>query len=116
MFKIHPGLKAIAILAGPAALILGVHAVSKHLEPSRPYDPRTAELMRGIYERCTAAPKLERTVRCDEYVSYFEACTRGQAGCSLASAHELLARLSFNPPPLRLPAVEQATVTHASAP
>lgn len=116
MFKIHPGLKAIAILAGPASLILGYHAVSQHLEPSRPYDPRTAELMRNIYERCTAVPKLERTVRCHEYVSYFEGCAQGQAECSLASAHELLARLSFNPPPLRLPAAEQVSVTQASAP
>jgi len=115
MLKIHPGLKAIAILAGPAALILGSHAVAKHLETSRPYDPRTAELMRGIYERCTGVPKLERTVRCHEYVTYFEGCARGQVECSLTSAHELLARLSFDPPPLRLPA-QQVTVTHASAP
>lgn len=116
MLKIHPGIKAIAILAGPAALIMGVHTVAKHLETPRPYDPRTAELMRSIYKRCTEAPKLERTVRCDEYVTYFEACAKGQVECSLASAHELLARLSFNPPPLRLPAIEQVSVTQASAP
>ncbi|MCB5174718.1 MULTISPECIES: hypothetical protein [Microvirga] len=115
MLKIHPGIKAIAILAGPAALIVGYHSVSQHFERPRPYDPRTAQIMWRIYEKCTELPKLQRTVRCDEYVTYFEGCAKGRHGCSLASSHALLARLDFDLPPLRL-LVEEVTVTHASSP
>jgi hypothetical protein len=37
MLKIHPGFEAIAILTGPAALIIGYHNLSSYLSPPRPY-------------------------------------------------------------------------------
>jgi hypothetical protein len=116
MLTIHPGVKAIVILAGPAAMILGFHAVSKSLAPARPYDPRAGAVMLRIYETCAELPKLQRTVRCDEYVSYYEGCAQRRYECSLASSHELLVRLSFDLPPLRLPPAHEITLTRASAP
>lgn len=110
MLKIHPGFKAIAILAGPAALIAGVHSLYDRFLPPRPYDPAVMKVMQELYSRCSEVPKLQRTVRCDEYVTYFERCMRSENRCTLATSHSMLTKLEFSPPPLRLPATEKVAV------
>ena len=111
MLKIHPGFKAIAILAGPAALIAGFHSLYDYFTPRRPYDPAIMKVMQELYSKCSEVPKLQRTVRCDEYVTYFDRCMRSETQCTLTSSYNMLTRLEFSPPPLRLPPTEVAVGT-----
>jgi hypothetical protein len=101
MLKLHPGFKAIAILAGPAALIVCHQALSESFSSRRPYDPAAIRVMQQIYQRCTERPRLERTVRCNEYATYIEGCMHSAHSCTLRSSYELLTNLDFDPPPLR---------------
>lgn len=111
MLKIHPGFKAIALLAGPAAIVAGYQSLFNYFSPPRPYDPEVITVMRNIYQKCSEPPKLQRTVRCGEYISHFDECTRHKSKCSLESSYRMLVKLDLAPPSLRLPLTEKIIVT-----
>jgi len=93
--KIHPGFQALAVIAGPAALIAGYHAVSGYFSPPPPHDPGVRQLMQQIYRTCSETPKLHRTVQCDEYVSYYDGCSRSLYRCNFESSYEMLMKLDL---------------------
>jgi hypothetical protein len=114
MLKIHPGFKAIAILLGPAALIITYHNIANYFSPAQPYNPELVKVSQEVYQNCSGLPKLERTVRCDEYVNYLDGCVRSKYTCSLGSSYKMLVKLDFTPPPLRSPPIDKIAVTDAT--
>lgn len=115
MRKIHPGFIAIAILMGPAALIIGYQKVSEYLVPASPHDPEALSLIRNTYESCTQPPKLQRTVQCDRYVIWYKTCLAANTQCDVRSAYELLIELDLSPPRLKQVPSHKITVTAATA-
>jgi len=113
MLKIHPGLKALAILIGPASLIIGHQKLSDYLSPPDSYDAELAEVLQDIYQDCSEPPKLQRTVQCDEYVKYVDGCIASK-NCDPRSSYELLIKLDFSPPPLRPSPINKAAVTRVT--
>jgi hypothetical protein len=114
MLKIHPGFKAIAILLGPAALIITYHNISSYFSPPTPYNLELVKELQKVYHDCSRLPKLQRSVRCDEYMNYLDGCVRSKYTCSLSSSYKLLVKLDFSPPPLRLPPIDTIAVTEAT--
>ncbi len=115
MLKIHPGFKAIAILLGPACLIMGHQKLSAPAASDRAAaDPE--QVLHRIYLACAERPKLQRTVQCDRYVRHVERCSAGkmrstgETRCDPRSSYEILMKLDFSPP-LRLPPVDTISVT-----
>jgi hypothetical protein len=99
MRKIRPGITAIAILMGPAALIIGHQKISEYLSPSEPNNAEPVEVLWQIYHSCSEPTKLQRTVRCDEYVRYLDRCAAMRT-CDLRSTYDLLIKLDLSSPPL----------------
>ncbi len=114
MRKIHPGFTAIAILLGPAALISGHHKLSSYLSSPDRSAPDPVKVLQQIYLRCTEPPKLQRTVQCDQYVSYVDQCLTAKNRCDPRASYELLIKLDFSPPPMGLPLQEEIAVTEVS--
>jgi hypothetical protein len=115
MRKIHPGFIAIAILMGPAALVTAHHKISEYLSPPLHQNTEALNLIRHTFEKCSAPPKLQRTVQCHEYVSWFEACVAAGDQCDARSALDLLTRLDFSPPKLKQMPDDKITLTAAEA-
>ncbi len=110
MRKIHPGLTAIVILMGPASLIIGYQNISNYfsLAESRVAEP--IEVLQQIYHRCSQMPRLQRTVQCDEYVKYFNGCAVTKV-CDPRASYELLIKLDFSPPPLKILPIDKVAAT-----
>jgi hypothetical protein len=115
MRKIHPGFIAIAILTGPAALITAHQKISEYLSPALVQNTETPDLIRQTYERCSAPPKLQRTVQCHEFVNWFEACVAAGTQCEARSAFDLTTRLDLSPPKLKQVPKDNITLTAAKA-
>jgi hypothetical protein len=73
MLKIHPGFEAIAILTGPAALIIGYHNLSSYLSPPRPYSAEIVGIIHQTAPKCSA-PSESQSLRCDENVQHLSRC------------------------------------------
>jgi hypothetical protein len=85
-----------ALVCTPLAFMVGWHWVF----PPNPYNPEIYDFARATYETCRVKPELDRTMRCDAYVKFWEGCTGST--CTIDETHKALARLNFSPPPLRL--------------
>ncbi|MBL0407133.1 hypothetical protein JKG68_24680 [Microvirga aerilata] len=114
MRKIHPGFTAIAILLGPAALIMGHQKISGYLSAPQLSDPDPLKVLQQIYLKCSKPPKLQRTVRCDQYVSYVDQCLTAKNRCDPHASYELLIKLDFSPPPLGSPLPDKIALTEVS--
>jgi hypothetical protein len=114
MRKIHPGFMAIAILLGPAALISGHHKLSSYLSSPDLSAPDPVKVLQQIYLKCSEPPKLQRTVQCDQYVSYIEQCVTAKNRCDPRASYELLIKLDFSPPPLGSPLPNKIALTEVS--
>jgi len=110
MLKIHPGFKAIAILLGPACLIMGHQKLSAPAASDRAAaDPE--QVLHRIHLACAERPKLQRAVQCDQDVRHVERCSTDKTRCDPRSSYEILMKLDVPPPPLRLPPVDTISVT-----
>jgi hypothetical protein len=114
MRKIHPGFTASAILLGPAALISGHHKLSSYFSLPDRSAPDPVKVLQQIYLKCSEPPRLQRTVQCDQYMSYVDECITAKNTCDPRASYELLIRLDFSPPPLRLPSPETIALTEVS--
>lgn len=101
MRKIHNGFIALAILIGPASLILvhGKLTRTPAQEVFDSFDPPPG--LRQAYARCTEAPRQQRSAQCDESVHFFEECAARKATCRPQSAYEVLTRLILSTPSKR---------------
>ncbi|NBJ13650.1 hypothetical protein [Microvirga arsenatis] len=110
MWKIHPGFIALAILLGPATLILAHGKITQSpgqkvllsLDP-----PRN---LRQAYTHCAETPKNQRSAQCDEYVSFFEHCATQQKECDPREVYEVLSKIILSVP-LRKPTLERVAAT-----
>jgi hypothetical protein len=108
MRKIHPGFKALAILLGPATLILAHQKASDYLSRAGAFDPERLHALQQVYATCSKPPRLQRTVQCDEYVRYFERCHVFGSECDVNSIDEVLAKLHLVPVPSNGSAIDRA--------
>jgi hypothetical protein len=49
--------------------------------------------LRQAYTRCAEAPKQERSVECEEYVSFFEQCASRRNECGPRTVYEAMTKL-----------------------
>jgi hypothetical protein len=99
MRKIHHGFIAIAVLLGPATLILGHEklTVTPAQEVFESFDP--PQNLRQAFTRCAEAPKQERSAQCDEYVSFFEQCANRRNECGPRMVYEFMTKLIISAAP-----------------
>jgi len=97
MRKIHHGFIAIAILGGPASLILAHQKITEALpqDASNPSD--VAAIVQQAYSRCAEAPLPVRPSQCDDYIRSFDECAARKNACDPHSVYEVLLKLSFTP-------------------
>ncbi len=109
MRKIHPGFIAIAMLLGPATLILAHEKITR--TPAQvafeSFDP--PPILRQTYMRCAEAPKQQRSAQCDESVSFFDHCAVGKNECGPQSVYEVLTKLILSGAPKK-PAIEKVAI------
>ncbi len=93
MRKIHPGFIALAVLLGPATLIVA-HEKSTRSPAQQVFEAFDPPLsVRQAYTRCAETPKAQRSQQCDEYVSFFEQCAARTNECGPQSVYEVLTKL-----------------------
>ncbi len=97
MRKIHPGFIAIAILTGPASIILTHQKLTETLpqEVSSPAD--VATLVHQAYSRCLEVAQAGRPAQCDDYVRSFDQCQARNNDCDPRSVYEILLELNASP-------------------
>jgi hypothetical protein len=97
MRKIHPGLIAIAILGGPASIILGHQKLTETLpqEMSRLCD--VTALVSEAYSRGSKAPELLRSSQCDPCIRSSHRCVGPKKDCEAHSIDEVVLKLNFTP-------------------
>ena len=111
MRKIHTGFTALAILLGPASVIIAHQKITEHFQPelASPSDP--VATIRQAYAYCSGLPRSQRPSRCDEYLGYFEQCIPQKDRCDPRSVHDVLARLNLSPVPSGIPKIDKIAVT-----
>jgi hypothetical protein len=97
MRKISHGFIAIAILGGPASIILAHQKLTETWPQaaSSPVDVTT--LVQQAYSRCSEAPQPGRLSQCDDYIRFFDQCAARLNDCNPHSVYEGLLKLSFTP-------------------
>lgn len=110
MRKIHPGFKALAILLGPASIIIGHQKITEHFQQDIAA-PSYAAIIRQAYVYCSELPQLQRHARCDEYLGYFEQCAAQTDRCDPRSVYEVLIRLNLPPVPMGTRRMEKIAVS-----
>ncbi len=93
MRKIHPGFIALAVLLGPATLIVTHETITRSpaQQVFEAFDPPPS--VRQAYTRCAKTPKTQRSRQCEEYVSFFEQCAARTHDCGPQSVYEVLTKL-----------------------
>jgi hypothetical protein len=111
MRKIHPGFTALAILLGPASLIIAHQKIIEYAgqEVANSSDP--AALIRQAYASCSEAPRLQQASGCDEFVGYFKQCSALKERCDPHSVYDILLRLNLTPTPVEIPKIDRVSVT-----
>lgn len=96
--RIRDVLLGVFVLALPAMAALAWHFIF----PSAPYNHAVFQHARTTFSHCIQLPELERSVKCDAFVKFWEACRKADDGCHIAETHKVLTRLDFDPPSLHL--------------
>ncbi len=97
MRKIRHGFIAIAILGGPASIIL-VHQKLTETLPQNASDPSdVAAIVQQAYSKCAETPRAARHPQCEEYIRSFDECAARKNECDPHSVYEVLLKLSFTP-------------------
>jgi hypothetical protein len=97
MRKISHGFIAIAILTGPASIILAHQKLTETWPQaaSGPVDVTT--LVQQAYSRCSEAPPPGRPSQCDDYIRFFDRCAARLNDCDHRSVYEVFRNLNFSP-------------------
>lgn len=105
MRKIHPGFIALAIIGGPASLILAHQKLTGVHETYRPFEP--SALVEEVYSECSRTQGSSRPSQCDEYIRSFDECTAKHESCDPRLIYDALVKLNFVPSdPGRKPATK----------
>jgi hypothetical protein len=97
MRKIHHGFIAIAILGGPATLILAHQTLTETLAKGASNPSDVAAIVQQAYSRCSGAPRPVRPSQCEDYIPSFDECAARKNECDPRSRYEVLLKLSFTP-------------------
>jgi hypothetical protein len=97
MRKIHHGFIAIAILGGPASIILAHQKITETLPQGASNPTDVAAIVQQAYSRCSEAPRAVRPSQCDDYIRSFDQCAARKNECDPHSVYEVLLKLSFTP-------------------
>jgi hypothetical protein len=97
MRQIHHGFIAIAILGGPASIILAHQTLTETLTHGESNPSDVAAIVQQAYSRCSEAPRPIRPSLCDEYIRSFDQCAAREYGSDPHSVYEVLLQLSFTP-------------------
>ena len=92
MRKIHHGFIALAILGGPAFLILAHQKLTEEV----PSSGDITTLLQQAYSRCSRAPRSGRPSQCDAYILAFDQCTARGNGCDPRSVYEVFLELNVS--------------------
>jgi hypothetical protein len=97
MRKISHGFIAIAILGGPASIILAHQKLTETWPQaaSGPVDVTT--IVQQAYSRCSEAPQPGRPSQCDDYIRFFDQCAARLNDCDPRSVYEVFLNLNFSP-------------------
>jgi hypothetical protein len=97
MRKIHHGLIAIAILGGPASIIL-VHQKLTETVPQEASSPVDVIIIaQRAYSRCSEAPQPGRPSQCDDYIRSFDRCAARKNDCDPHSVYEVFLKSNIAP-------------------
>ena len=97
MRKIHHGFIAIAILGGPASIILAHQTLTETLTQGESNPSDVAAIVQQAYSRCSEAPRAARPSQCEDYIRSFDQCAARENECDPHSVYEVLLKLSFTP-------------------
>jgi hypothetical protein len=95
MRKIHHGFIAIAILGGPASIILAHQTLTEILTPGETNPSDVAAIVQQAYSKCSEAPRPIRPSLCDEYIRSFDQCAARNHNCDPQSVYEVLLKFGF---------------------
>jgi hypothetical protein len=111
MRKIHPGFTALAILLGPASIIIGHQKITGYLQPDVANPSDTAALVQQAYAHCSEVPQLRRAAWCDEYMGYFEQCVALDERCDPRPVYKVLVRLNLSSELPEMTTINKVAVT-----
>ena len=95
MRKIHHSLIIIAILGGPASIILTHQKLTATVpqDASNPFD--VAAIVQQAYSRCAQAPRAVRPSQCKDYIRSSDECAARETERNPNSVYEVLLKLDF---------------------
>jgi len=111
MRKIHPGFTALAILLGPASVIIAHQKITEYAQQKKVSSPDAAAAIRQAYVYCSELPQLQRPSRCNEFDGDLERCGALKERCDPRSVYKVLVRLKLPPEPPEMPKINKAAVT-----
>ncbi len=97
MRKIRHGFIALAILGGPASLILAHERLTEALPQYITHSSDVATIVQQAYSRCSEASQAARPSQCEDYIQSFDECAARKDECDPHSVYEVLLKLSFTP-------------------
>ena len=97
MRKIRHGFIAIAVLGGPASLILAHQKLTEIWPQEASNSSYVAAIVQQAYSRCSEAPRAVRPSQCEDYIRSFDECAARKNECDPHSVYEILLKLSFTP-------------------
>lgn len=111
MLKIHPGFTALAILMGPASIIIGHQKVTEYFQHDIAARTDTASLVQQVYAGCSETSQSQRASQCREYMGRFEQCVALKERCDPRSMYANLVRLNLSPWPQETSRINKIAVT-----
>ena len=111
MRKIHHGFIALAILLGPASVIIAHQKITDFFQQEEISSSDSTAVIRQAYAYCSELPPFQRSSRCDEYLDHFERCADLKERCDPRSVYKVLIRLNLSPMPLETTRIEKVAVT-----
>jgi hypothetical protein len=95
MRKIHHGFITIAILGGPASIILAHQTLTGTLPQEIPVPADITAIVQQAYSKCAEAPPPVRPSQCEDYIRSFDECVARKNECDPHSVYEVLLKVSF---------------------
>jgi hypothetical protein len=97
MRKIRHGFIALAVLGGPASLILAHQKLTEAFPQGASNPSDVAAIAQQAYSRCSEAPQAVRPFQCEDYIRSFGECAARKNECDPHSVYKALLKLSFTP-------------------
>lgn len=111
MRQIHPGFMALAILLGPASVIIAYQKITDFFQQEEVGSSDSAAIIQQAYAYCSELPPFQRLSRRDEYLDHFERCAALKERCDPRSVYEVLIRLNLSQLPSEMPKIDKVAVT-----